>query len=52
MTFEVSTNVNQVEGRMYIKQSLLAIDEIIIDVQHKGAAAVLYLTRQFCKYWK
>lgn len=49
MTLEVTmdTSADQVDGRMYVNSNSLPIDEIIIDVQNKGAAAILYLSQQY-----
>jgi hypothetical protein len=51
MTFEITTDTSaeQVNGRIFVNSNSLPIDEIIIDVQEKGAAAILYLSQQFRK---
>lgn len=51
MTFEITNDASadQVNGRIFVNSNSLAIDEKVIDVQEKGAVAVLYLSQQFRK---
>jgi len=49
ISMEISTDESQVADRIFLIKNPLAIDEIIVQVQQRGAIAVIYITPVYCK---
>lgn len=46
----ISSDINDVDGAVYISKANLPIDEQILEAQNNGAVAVIYASPTYCKY--